>query len=345
MPHLPFLAARRMRTPPRSGMALVVVLMLLVILTVLASQLTVRLQQQIRRAENQQLYTQAYWYAMSSEALAISVLNASLSDEKRVHLGQPWAVGKQTFPLDLGSITTELTDMQSCFNLNAMAGLKHQEGSIERPLLAKQFLALLGGITIDDKPIDSYQAEVITDSLWEFIDSNSTVETQYGVEDSHYLGLPVPYLAPNTLLADVSEFRAVNGVDAATYQAIAPYLCALPEKKLEVNVNTLTEDKALLLQALFTPYISLEQAQRLISDRPRDGWIDVQAFLNAPEIAGLEDTVKQAVTPMLTVNSHYFLLTSRTQVGRVELTLRSGLAKGKKESSFYVLRHQLGEVE
>ncbi|MGL5800293.1 MAG: type II secretion system minor pseudopilin GspK [Plesiomonas sp.] len=324
---------------------MIVVLMLLAILTVLASQLTVRLQQQIRRAENQQLYAQAYWYAMSSEALAISVLNASLSDEKRVHLGQPWAVGKQIFPLDQGSITTELTDMQSCFNLNAMAELKHQEGSIERPRLAKQLLALFSSIKIDDKQLDSYQAEVITDSLWEFVDSNSTVETQYGVEDSHYLGLPVPYLAPNTLLADVSELRAVNGVSPLIYKAITPYLCVLPDKKLEINVNTLTEDKALLLQALFTPHLSLEQAQRVINNRPRDGWIDVQAFLNAPDIAGLDQEVKKAVMPMLTVNSSYFLLTSRTQVGRIELTLRSGLAKDKKESSFYVLRHQLGEVE
>ncbi|MGL5728396.1 MAG: type II secretion system minor pseudopilin GspK, partial [Plesiomonas sp.] len=239
----------------------------------------------------------------------------------------------------------ELVDMQSCFNLNAMADLKHQDGSIERPLIAKQFLALLSGITLNDKPFDRYQAEVITDSLWEFVDSNSAVETQYGVEDSHYLGLPVPYLAPNTLLADISELRAVNGVDATTYKAIAPYLCVLPEKKLEVNVNTLTTDKALLLQALFTPYLSLEQAQRVIRDRPRDGWIDVNAFLNAPEITGLAQEVKKAVMPMLTVNSHYFLLTSSAQVGRIELTLRSGLAKGKQESSFYVLRHQLGEVE
>ncbi|MGL5007305.1 MAG: type II secretion system minor pseudopilin GspK [Plesiomonas sp.] len=333
------------QTAPRSGMALIVVLMLLAILTVLASQLTVRLQQQIRRAENQQLYTQAYWYAMSSEALAISVLNASLSDEKRVHLGQPWAVGKQRFPLDQGSITTELVDMQSCFNLNAFAGLKHPEGSIERPLLAKQLLALLSSISINDKQLDNYQAEVITDSVWEFVDTNSTVDTQYGVEDSHYLGLPVPYLAPNTLLADISELRAVNGVDATIYQAIVPYVCALPEKKLEININTLTEDRALLLQALFTPHLSLEQAKRAIGDRPRDGWIDVQAFLNSPIIAGLDPEVKKAVTPMLTVNSHYFLLTSHAQNGRIELTLRSGLAKDKKESTFYVLRHQLGEVE
>ncbi|MGL5162049.1 MAG: type II secretion system minor pseudopilin GspK, partial [Plesiomonas shigelloides] len=58
------------RGSPTTGMALILVLLMLAVLSVLATGFTLRLQQQIRYSDSRQQATQAYWYALSAEEQA-----------------------------------------------------------------------------------------------------------------------------------------------------------------------------------------------------------------------------------------------------------------------------------
>ena len=61
------------------GMALLVVLLILAVMVIVASNMSGRLQLELRRTANLTLGKQAWWYAMSAEALVIKVLNQDLS--------------------------------------------------------------------------------------------------------------------------------------------------------------------------------------------------------------------------------------------------------------------------
>ncbi|HFT5447821.1 TPA: type II secretion system protein GspL [Escherichia coli] len=91
-------------SPPKRGMALVVVLVLLAVMMLVTITLSGRMQQQLGRTRSQQEYQQALWYSASAESLALSALSLSLKNEKRVHLAQPWASGPRFFPLPQGQI-------------------------------------------------------------------------------------------------------------------------------------------------------------------------------------------------------------------------------------------------
>ena len=126
-------------SPPKRGMALVVVLVLLAVMMLVTITLSGRMQQQLGRTRSQQEYQQALWYSASAESLALSALSLSLKNEKRVHLAQPWSSGPRFFPLPQGQIAVTLRDAQACFNLNALA----QPTTASRPLAVQQLIALI----------------------------------------------------------------------------------------------------------------------------------------------------------------------------------------------------------
>ena len=155
-------------------MALVVVLVLLAVMMLVTITLSGRMQQQLGRTRSQQEYQQALWYSASAESLALSALSLSLKNEKRVHLAQPWASGPRFFPLPQGQIAVTLRDAQACFNLNALA----QPTTASRPLAVQQLIALISRLDVP-----AYRAELIAESLWEFIDEDRSVQTRLGRED------------------------------------------------------------------------------------------------------------------------------------------------------------------
>ena len=139
-------------SPPKRGMALVVVLVLLAVMMLVTITLSGRMQQQLGRTRSQQEYQQALWYSASAESLALSALSLSLKNEKRVHQAQPWASGPRFFPLPQGQIAVTLRDAQACFNLNALA----QPTTASRPLAVQQLIALISRLDVP-----AYRAELI----------------------------------------------------------------------------------------------------------------------------------------------------------------------------------------
>lgn len=73
-------------------------------------------------------------------------------------------------------------------------------------------------------------------------------------------------------------------MDAALYQRLLPYVCALADETLQVNVNTLQPDRAALLAALFPAELTLVEARQLLQARAATGWSSVAAFLSQPAL-------------------------------------------------------------
>ena len=70
-----------------TGMALLVVLLLLAVMVTMASSMTQRFRMEWQRTYNQQLQLQNYWYLLGSEALVAKELGQDLKDNPKTLTG------------------------------------------------------------------------------------------------------------------------------------------------------------------------------------------------------------------------------------------------------------------
>ncbi|WP_414931670.1 type II secretion system minor pseudopilin GspK [Vibrio europaeus] len=315
------------------GVALIIVLLLLAVMVSIAASMADRLFSQFKRATNQINYQQAYWYSVGAEALAKAGLEQSFKDSDTINLSQPWALEEQTYPLDYGTLKGRLVDQQACFNLNALSSLASTAGSDKSPYLVDVFQNLL-----EELEIENYQAETVAQSTWEYVDSNNSVNSTVGVEDSFYESMSPAYMAANSLMADSSELRAVNQVSGEVMEKVLPYVCAIPTTDLRLNVNTIKPEHAALLAALFQPALSVTQAKQVLENRPFDGWASVDDFLNEKEFANVTADARKEGKGYLAVTSAYFELDVELLVGDSRVRVRSLLFSSDKQTATVISR-------
>ena len=292
----------------QQGVALVTVIMIVAIITVLAVGMSSRLQLQLQRQQNLQQQQQAFWYGMGAEAFARVLLRRSLDGAETVHLGQDWAAQGASFMVEDGQIAGEIQDLHSCFNLNALQQQpdRTQPGQLQQTLAQRSFQRLLEQVA----PELSMPAEYLTARVSDWLDADSLLNTAGGAEQDDYASLAFPYYTANSLFVSVTELRLMLDLTPADYKLLLPYVCVVPEQaEWQLNVNTLTEERAALLMALL-PELTEAQAQEAIISRPEDGYSDVESFLQSSALAGL--TVPDDVKKVLTVKSDHFTLLATT---------------------------------
>ena len=317
----PSLAPGRQR-----GMALLVVLLILAVMVIVASNMSGRLQLELRRTANLTLGKQAWWYAMSAEALVIKVLNQDFKDDPdRVSLGQNWAREDGVFPVEDGTLSGRVRDLQSCFNLNSLSvPLKEGENGDDldaQPYQFKVFRALLAQLEVDD-----YEAVQLTDAIRDWTDKDTQLVSSNGAEDAYYEGLNPPYLVANQWLLGTDELRAVRGVSSELYARLAPYVCTLPSDKLVVNINTIKPEQAALLVGLYQGKIGLDDAKRVLTNRPKKGWKEKKEMtdelsIQPGSITGLDGA--------LDIKSSFFEARLLAEVGDVRARLETVFQRGK----------------
>ena len=298
----------RPRGTDREGMALLTVLLLVAVMSVVAVAILDDVRFSVRRTANVEFQSQAQWYAAGAENLARGQIARLLAGEPaRTPLEPAWNGRPMTFPIDGGTLTATVTDGQACFNLNSLA-LGVGEDLTARPLGAAQFRALGRAVGAPDS-----RMRAIADALTDWLDADTT-PLPLGAEDGAYAGLAAPYRTGGAMLAEVSELRAVKGVDAETYRRLRPFLCVLPTSRLSpLNVNTLTPEQAPLLTMLTNGAVGPEQARAVIAARPRDGWADAAAFWAQPAMAAVQ--VDLEAREQVTVLTRFFDLRVDVELG------------------------------
>tara|TARA_R110001583_G_scaffold38306_7_gene123818 strand:+ start:27487 stop:28509 length:1023 start_codon:yes stop_codon:yes gene_type:complete len=295
----------------QTGVALITVMLIVALCAVIASQMTARLQMQMQRSANITYNQQAYWYAMSAEAFTKRVLiTAFKKDENVTHLGQVWAQGETTYPVAFGEISGEITDLQSCLNLNALRapltkpGKGNNQAKIGDKVPARlAFETLL--INLQLEGVSQFEAESMADSLTDWLDENTTISGSGGAEDNDYASREFPYLAANNFLASVNELRVIAHFTPAIIKAIKPYVCVIPDSdQHKLNINTINAEQPELLEALLGS--TLEEAQQILSDRPDEGFETIAEFHNLNDVIKLNLT--DSIKDQFVVDSEYFTL-------------------------------------
>ncbi|WP_438865604.1 type II secretion system minor pseudopilin GspK [Neptunicella sp.] len=327
-----------MKSLRQSGVALLIVLLVVAIVSVLATEMGSRLQLQIRRSANIKDNNQAYWYAMGAEQFAKKSIEALFKQAKGViHLNQPWASTDFEYPLPNGGIQAKLVDMQSCFNLNALAS--NSSGTTAGYTEQKAFQTLLTSIE-NEPPIPALNAETLADSLTDWLDADDQITGYYGAEDPEYESRQFPYLAANSLMVNKSELRLVNGAELPWINDIMPYVCAIPgNTELKINVNTVSEEHAAVVRAALGSRISIEDTRSALNARGKDGFDNINDFFSQPEISalGLSNDQKK----WFDITTSYFILHTKTHYNDASFNLSSVFAIDKS-GHVSVIRREFG---
>ncbi|MCF6275408.1 MAG: type II secretion system minor pseudopilin GspK [Robiginitomaculum sp.] len=213
------------------------------------------------------------------------------------------------FPLDDdGSIQISASDGRNCYNINRLAAPKIKEQT--RAELAQLFRYM---------EFDSFAAESFAARIQDWVDGD-TIPEQGGAEDLTYTSQKPPYHAANTMMVDISELRAVEGIGQEQYLKMKPLLCAVPDVKMnKINLNTLEPEQWPLLALLLgnTDAVSPEAqkaAQAVIALRPLAGYGSTGAVWALPIIEDLK--LKGAGKNMTAVKTDMVDLLIQVQIGQ-----------------------------
>lgn len=254
----------------QQGVALITILLVVVIATVLSVAMVRDQNMTILRTRSFFTQSQAKQYALGGEELARQILWEDFdTGEKKDTLQEDWANQEMQFDFDEGEVRIQIEDMQGRLNVNSLAS-SGPTGVQARV----RFINLFSEIGID---------QVYVDRIADWIDEDANVR-QLGAEDFDYLGSDRPYRTSGQMMVDISELRLLLDMDREIYQRLLPYVTALPDPEVELNINTAG---GAVLQSV-SNNLRREAAEQLIAMRDeQEGFDSVTEFLQSPEVAGL----------------------------------------------------------
>ena len=297
------------------GVALITVMLILALATILAVSMSSRQQLDIHRSANVINFEQAYQYILGAETWAEQFLKRDLSDNNVDSLNDDWATVLPPLPIEGGSMSGQVEDLQARFNINNLV----QNGKSQK-IYVERFKQLLVNLELNQD-----LASVIVD----WLDPNEQVGF-LGAEDNEYLNLSPAYRASNQAMEDVSELLLIKGMDIESYEKLRPFVCVL-KSETNINVNTASAE---VLSSIIKD-MSVEDAKELIKARNKDIFEKVENFIQHPLL--IQKKIKKEG---LSVTSNYFQLNSTAQIERISVEYVSIIHRENDGSTSVIKRHR-----
>lgn len=298
------------------GVALLTVMLVLSIAAVAAVAMAVREQVAIRRTANLLGAEQAYRYALGVEGHFIGILD---SERDALGVDGPTSAWAKPFgPVDLGEARVEgyVEDLQGRFNVNNLL-TDGQPSALD----VERFDGLL---RVLDVPREVRQA------LLDWLDPDNEPRFPGGAEDEAYLRASPPRRAANGPMVSASELLLLAGVGTETYERLAPYVVALPERTA-VNLNTAP---AAVLIALVKD-LGEHDAKAFMETRAKEPFAHVDEALRHQALAGLE-----ANPEGLAVGSRWFRVHGRAESGSGRAELLTVVARPESGAPLVWMRER-----
>ncbi len=299
-----------------AGVALITALLLVFLATVAAVEAVYRFQLTMNRSSVVLGQRQAWYFALGGEAWAMEILRRDHKESEVDHPKEAWARPKRTLPIQGGTLSSNIEDLQGRLNLN---GLLDENG---KALDAKvdQLLRLLRALAIEPE---------VGAAIVDWIDADIDPRPD-GAESSDYLLRTPPYVAANVAMADPSELRQVRSITAEIYDKLLPHVATLPGATT-VNVNTATVPVLMSL----ADDIDAASAAALQDGVGEKGYASVEAFLAHESLAGVQPPLDPAG---LAVASQYFRVQTSVTTDYGQLSLTSVLEHAGEEAPQVIVR-------
>ena len=180
------------------------------------------------------------------------------------------------FEINGATIVGSIDDASNCFNINSLVRAG-KEDYLENKKSINAFRELMYLVEVDNNV-----AEEIIDQIIDWVDKNSNPRA-YGLEDYYYSGpLHNPReFSGGRLLIDIEELKSIPSVRLVDWDIFKEFFCAYPfATDLKLNINTLDKNNILLLTVFF-PKIDTKDAEYIIENIPKNGFQDINAFLQS----------------------------------------------------------------
>lgn len=297
----------------QTGAALIMVLGLVAIISILVTQLMDQVNASIRQSSSLQEMRQAYWYALASETYALSKLKDLVGkrqlDENDLALD---------FPIDEGLISYRLRPLHSCMNLNSLVNV--QEKNEDGKNLNKVWQWFL----LEEKNLDVTAQEKLIHRVKDWIDADNVPTLGYGAEAPFYSDQTVAQQPSNQPLITIETLQHMEIVPVAALPNLLTQLCSRPgDSGLSINPQDLKEEHANLLASVLHGQLDREQALTLITQRPDEGYQNIERFWQQPQLQGLN--ISPAMKRNLSLKRHYFELEIQIKLAKGEFGMISWL--------------------
>ena len=305
----------------QKGVALLVVLILLVMMSALAARISQQFCRNLQKTHYQVSQQQLRWAMQAQEKVVKDRLQSDASGEsKALTLQGDWHQPLETRGDDY-TVVSQVEDAQDCFNVNNLLAAddiaqgQNAPAVPEKPRKEQIVEQLLTGSGLSQPT-----AHEVYSQLVDYLDGDTTTASE-GAESDAWAGVVPPRQPANQMMRTIAEITLLPAFPATAYRKVSTLLCALPDTASKVDVNTLKPEQAALLAALFPGKLTEDDAVRLIDSRPETGWENMETFSKALEqtFPQLKDDLPQ-VAELLSISSRYFRVnyTGNTD----ELTLR-----------------------
>ena len=304
----------------QQGAALIVALLVVMIITMLVTSVSSDALVVFRKVENQLHSQQAYAYLLAAEGVARKVLlddlEQDLKSDKLDTRTEQWAAKDLKFATEQGVIAGQLHDLAGRLSLS---GLSFKATKTKRYSADQQrFIRLLQVLELE-QPLNLDQAEQLANAVFDWLDDDDKERSPNGAESYYYASAEPSGRPANRNAVSVSELRWVKGMTPEIYQALKPYLAALPGSVAGLNINTaslavirsLNEDNE--LQPLL-----VQDAEKILEQIESDDGFEDLTFFKGPSLS-----TKKIDTSGLVFSSEYFLLQAKTEFLSRSFSLQS----------------------
>ncbi|HWC58057.1 MAG TPA: general secretion pathway protein GspK [Verrucomicrobiae bacterium] len=332
----------------KSGIALIVVMIAVFVLSVLAGAFAYSMKVETKLAVNANNQADLEWIGRSGVEYARWILGQTMNCPYD-SLNQKWAGGPggscdtngpladvslSDVPIGDGSFSIKITDLERKVNVNTA-----DEATLD------QVMKVIGA--------DAMEGATIIDSIRDWVDPDDATHIN-GAESDYYQGLTPPYNAKNGPLDDVSELLLIKGVrdnpeiyssDYANVQRFDRFGNPVPPKEYAAHlvdvftaistgrININTADR-IVLQSI--PGVDEVIADQIIKIRSGpdgvDGTDDDTPFANVGELAsaGLPQTAAPSMQRYCTVRSGTFQVQIDAQIGGSKQTYYAILGRNNQ---------------
>ncbi len=302
----------------QQGAALIIALVIVAMATILATALVWNNHLDRRRTANQLYGAEALANALSVEDFVRALL---AEDEiQSDHLLEPWAQQGNVFPIEGGTLSGNVIDLQGRFNINNLVNWETGEANEAQVEIYRRLLQSLG---LDER---------LVGATVDWIDPDIEPTGFSGAEDDTYLRSTPAYRTANQPLASVSELRLLVNMTPEQFAVLQAYVTALPAQAgvTTVNINTAPPELLVALGEELDP----QDAAQIVELRSQAGFEnlgDAQSIVGAP----LPDNV-------FGVQSNYFRAGVLAVIGSSRVTMYSVLHRDSQAGVVRVLSRSLG---
>lgn len=291
----------------QKGVALLVVLILLVMMSALAAKISQQFCRNLQKTHYQVSQQQLRWAMQAQENVVKERLQIDASGESKALAPEgDWHQPLETQGEDY-TVVSQVEDAQDCFNVNnLLAEEKVAQGQNGSAVPDKPRNALVIEQLLTKSGIGQSAAEEIYLQLLDYLDGDTTTAKE-GAESDAWANV-VPARQPaNQMMRTIAEIKLLPAFPATAYAKVSQFLCALPDTASKVDVNTLRPEQAVILAALFPGKLTEDDAVRLLASRPETGWENMEAFSKVLEqnFPQLKDDLPR-VADQISINSRYF---------------------------------------